>query len=94
MLRGQRIRLVYRVKLEPRRLTFQVKDEDIPLALRIGVTAEIKTGERRVIEFLISPFLIYVDELLRFGLSDVQLNFLRASSIRFNPSLISSIDVA
>jgi hemolysin D len=30
----------------------------------MAVTAEIKTGERRVIEFFISPFIKYVGESL------------------------------
>jgi hypothetical protein len=41
----QKIGLVYKAKLKPKRLTIRAKDEDIPLTLRIGVTAEIKIGE-------------------------------------------------
>jgi len=41
-----------------------MKDKDVPIALGMAVTAEIKTGERRVIEFFISPFIKYVDESL------------------------------
>jgi|GEM_PF-3837608 len=36
----------------------------IPLSPGMAVTAEIKTGERRVIEFFISPFIKHVDESL------------------------------
>jgi multidrug efflux pump subunit AcrA (membrane-fusion protein) len=56
--------LVYKVKLKPKRFTIRVIDKDIPLSPGMAVTAEIKTGERRVIEFFISPFIKYVDESL------------------------------
>jgi hemolysin D len=60
----QKIGLVYKIKLRPKRFTMRVKDKDIPLSPGMAVTAEIKTGERRVIEFFISPFIKYVDESL------------------------------
>jgi len=41
--------LVYKVKLKPKRFTIRVKDKDIPISPGMAVTAEIKTGERRVI---------------------------------------------
>ena len=40
----QKIGLVYKVKLKPKRLTIRIKDKDIPLAPGMSVTAEIKTG--------------------------------------------------
>jgi hemolysin D len=52
------------VKLKPKRFTTRVKDKDIPISPGMAVTAEIKTGEIRVIEFFISPFIKYVDESL------------------------------
>ncbi|MBM4307372.1 MAG: HlyD family type I secretion periplasmic adaptor subunit [Deltaproteobacteria bacterium] len=60
----QKIGLVYKIKLRPNRLMIRVKDKDIPLSPGMAVTAEIKTGERRVIEFFISPFIKHVDESL------------------------------
>jgi len=60
----QKIGLVYKVKLKPKRFTIRVKDKDVPIVPGMAVTAEIKTGERRVIEFFISPFIKYVDESL------------------------------
>ena len=60
----QKIGLVYKVKLKPKRFTIRVKDKDVSLAPGMALTAEIKTGERRVIEFFISPFIKYVDESL------------------------------
>ena len=44
----QKIGLVYKVKLKPKRFTILVKDKDIPISPGMAVTAEIKTGERRV----------------------------------------------
>jgi hemolysin D len=61
---GGTCNLVYKVKLKPNRFTIRVKDKDIPLSPGMTVTAEIKKGERRVIEFFISPFIKYVDEPL------------------------------
>jgi hemolysin D len=60
----QKIGLVYKLKLKPKRFNIRVKDKDVPLAPGMAVTAEIKTGERRVIEFFISPFIKHVDESL------------------------------
>ncbi|MDI6763616.1 MAG: HlyD family type I secretion periplasmic adaptor subunit [Thermodesulfobacteriota bacterium] len=60
----QKIGLVYKIKLRPNRLKIRVKEKDIPLSPGMAVTAEIKTGERRVIEFFISPFIKHVDESL------------------------------
>ena len=60
----QKIGLVYKIKLKPKRFTIRVKDKDVPIVPGMAVTAEIKTGEKRVIEFFISPFIKYVDESL------------------------------
>jgi len=60
----QKIGLVYKIKLRPNRFKIRVKEKDIPLSPGMAVTAEIKTGERRVIEFFISPFIKHVDESL------------------------------
>lgn len=54
----------YKIKLKPKRFTIRVKDKDVSIAPGMAVTTEIKTGERRVIEFFISPFIKYVDEWL------------------------------
>jgi hemolysin D len=53
------------VKLKPKRFNIRVSDKDVPFSPGMAVTAEIKTGERKVIEFFISPFIKkYVDESL------------------------------
>jgi hemolysin D len=44
----QKIGLVYKIKLKPKRLFIRVKDKDISITPGMAVTAEIKTGEKRV----------------------------------------------
>jgi len=43
----------------------QIEDKLVNLAPGMAVTVEIKTGRRRIIEFLMSPLLRYRDESLR-----------------------------
>ena len=56
--------LVYKIKLRPKRFSIRVKDKDISICPGMAVTAEIKTGQRRVIEFFLSPLIKHVDESL------------------------------
>lgn len=59
-----KIGLVYKIKLRPNRFTIRVKDKDIPISPGMAVTAEVKTGKRRIIEFFLSPLIKHVDESL------------------------------
>jgi hemolysin D len=43
----------------------QIDDRMVELTPGMAVTVEIKTGKRRVIEFLLSPLLRYKQESLR-----------------------------
>ncbi len=43
----------------------QVEDRIVDLASGMAVTVEIKTGQRRIIEYLLSPLLRYGQEGLR-----------------------------
>jgi len=43
----------------------QVKGRMVELAPGMAVTIEIKTGQRRIIEYLLSPLLRYKQESLR-----------------------------
>ena len=43
----------------------QVDDRLVDLSPGMAVTVEIKTGERRIVEFLLSPLLRYKQESLR-----------------------------
>ena len=56
--------LVYKIKLRPKRFLIRVRDKDIPISPGMAVTAEVKTGKRRVIEFFLSPLIKHVDESL------------------------------
>jgi hemolysin D len=43
-----KVGLVYKIKLRPKHFTIRVKDKGIPISPGMAVTAEIKTGKRRV----------------------------------------------
>jgi hemolysin D len=62
MANGAKASLVYKIKLRP--FFIRVKDKDIPISPGTAVTAEVKTGKRRVIEFFLSPLIKHVDESL------------------------------
>ncbi|WP_053378906.1 HlyD family type I secretion periplasmic adaptor subunit [Nitrospira moscoviensis] len=61
----EKVGLVYptRVSMEPS--TIQVEGKQVNLSPGMAVTVEIKTGQRRVIEYLLSPLLKSVKESLR-----------------------------
>lgn len=56
--------LVYRARLKLREDAVEVDGRLVPLAPGMSVAAEIKTGERRVIEFFLTPLLQYKSESL------------------------------
>lgn len=60
---GQELLYSARVALDETRI--QVENRMVDLAPGMAVTAEIKTGERRIIEYLLSPLLRYRQESLR-----------------------------
>jgi len=60
----EKVGLVYKIKLRPRAFHIRVEDQDIPLSPGMAVTAEVKTGKRRVVEFFLSPLIKHVDESL------------------------------
>jgi hypothetical protein len=54
-------------KIKPKLKCLSVKEKNaIPILPGMAVTAEIKTGQRRVIEFFLSPLIKHVDESLTF----------------------------
>ena len=57
--------LVYSMRVEMARSTIAVNDADIRLAPGMAVTAEIKTGRRRVIEYFLDPLMQYGMESIR-----------------------------
>jgi len=57
--------LVYTAHVSLDRTEMQIDDKRVKLAPGMAVTVEIKTGKRRVIEYLLSPLLRYKQEALR-----------------------------
>ena len=55
--------MLFRSQLEKSYLG--VNGHQVPLQAGMAVTAEINTGQRRVIEYLLSPILEHVSESLR-----------------------------
>jgi hemolysin D len=54
--------LVYAARIRLNRSTIRVGGRDQPIGPGLVVQAEIKTGERRVIQYLLSPIAQTVDE--------------------------------
>ncbi|MCB1392868.1 MAG: hypothetical protein KDJ71_06585 [Nitrobacter sp.] len=57
--------LVYAARISLDRTHMQIDDRNAQLAPGMAVTAEIKTGQRRVIEYLLSPLLRYRHDAAR-----------------------------
>ena len=57
--------LVYATRVRLGKTTIQVDERTVNLSPGMAVTVEIKTGQRRVIEYFLSPLLQYKDESLR-----------------------------
>jgi hemolysin D len=57
--------LVYAARVSLDRTEMQVEDRLVKLAPGMAVTVEIKTGSRRVIEYLLAPLLRYKQAALR-----------------------------
>jgi hemolysin D len=60
---GQELLYAARVSLD--KTSMKIDDRMVELAPGMAVTVEIKTGQRRVIEYLLSPLLRYKQESLR-----------------------------
>lgn len=57
--------LVYTTRVTLDRSTIEVEGKSVPLSPGMAVTVEVKTGRRRVMEYLLSPLLKSVNESLR-----------------------------
>ena len=60
---GQELAYAARISLD--RTEMQIEDKTVSLAPGMAVTVEIKTGRRRIIEYLLSPLLRYRHEAIR-----------------------------
>ena len=61
----EKVGLVYPTRVSMDRSTIQVEGKQVNLSPGMAVTVEIKTGQRRVMEYLLSPLLKSVKESLR-----------------------------
>ncbi len=61
----EKVGLVYPMRVSMDRATIQVEGKQVHLSPGMAVTVEIKTGQRRVIEYLLSPLLKSMKESLR-----------------------------
>lgn len=61
----EKVGLVYPTRISMDRSTIQVDGKQVNLSPGMAVTVEIKTGKRRLIEYLLSPLLKSVKESLR-----------------------------
>jgi hemolysin D len=61
--KGQELSYAARISLD--RTVMQVEDKKVTLFPGLAVTAEIKTGSRRIISYLLSPLMKYRSEALR-----------------------------
>ncbi len=57
--------LIYSMQLRMAKNTLRVAGKEVKLQPGMAVTAEMKTGKRRVIEFFMAPLLRYKDESIR-----------------------------
>jgi hemolysin D len=61
----EKVGLIYPTRVSMERATMEVEGKQVNLSPGMAVTVEIKTGQRRVIEYLLSPLLKSVKESLR-----------------------------
>jgi hemolysin D len=61
-LQDEKLGLVYLARVRMLQSTIRVRGRDVPLGAGLAVQAEIKTGERRIIQYLLSPIAQTLDE--------------------------------
>lgn len=64
-IEDEQLGLVYESRIVLDQSAIRVDGEEVPLTPGMSVTVEIKTGTRRIIEFLLSPIQRYQDEAAR-----------------------------
>lgn len=62
---GEPQTLVFPAKVSLRDITIDIDGRTVRLQPGMAATVEIKTGKRRIIEYLLSPIVKYADESLR-----------------------------
>lgn len=58
----EKLGLLYKTKVRIEQATINVGDKDINLSPGMAVTAEIKTGKRKLIEYVLSPVMEHADQ--------------------------------
>ena len=61
-IEDEHLGLVYEVYIAPEKNTLLVDGIETPISAGMSVTAEVKVGKRRIIEFFIYPLIKYLDE--------------------------------
>lgn len=64
-IQDEKLGLVYQGRVKLARQTITISGRDVNLSPGMNATLEIKTGTRRIIEFILSPLLRYRDEAFR-----------------------------
>jgi hemolysin D len=64
-INDDKVGLTYLAKIQLEKSSVAVNGREVPLQAGMAVTAEINTGRRRVIEYLMSPLLEHVHESMR-----------------------------
>ncbi|MGR5294702.1 HlyD family type I secretion periplasmic adaptor subunit [Vibrio mediterranei] len=64
-VKDEKLGLVFPTRIQLSRSTIAVEDKNVPLQAGMSATAEIRTGRRRIIEYLLSPLQQYQSEALR-----------------------------
>lgn len=64
-VQDEQLGLVFPARLKMERSNMVVEDRRVPLQAGMSVTAEIRTGDRRVIDYLLSPLQQYQSEAMR-----------------------------
>ena len=60
----EKMGLVYKVNIEMKQKTIKTENETHNLTAGMAVTAEIKTGKRRIIEYITEPITESIDETI------------------------------
>lgn len=61
----EQLGLIYTARISLNRATIRVGDEDVILGPGLSISAEIKTGTRRIIEYFLSPLAEYAHDAIR-----------------------------
>jgi len=61
----ERLGLIYPSRISLMEDSIMVNDKQVPISAGMSLSAEIKTGKRKLIEFILSPLLRYKNESLR-----------------------------